>query len=807
MTGLVAQIALQGATAAFDRLYTYAVPPELYQKAKKGIRVVVPFGKGNIKKQGIIFDLKQEEIRELKKILSLIDSEPVLNEEMLLMAEYMHESVFCTYYDAVNAMLPTGLGYKLVDYYSANEDFSAVGLLIDTEREVYDYLLKVGEKSEEEIIKTLGITAEVLSSLTLKEALVKNSDLKRKMGDATQKWVRLLTEDLSDIKLTPRQKEVTDLLLNVTAAAVKEICYFTGVSVSVIDGLVKKGVLCYFSKPIYRTPNHLKTQKKIESITLTDEQQAAFDGMKKAYLSDKGEVSLLYGVTGSGKTQVFLSLVDTVANEGRGVIVMVPEIALTPQLISIFTARYGDKIAVFHSAMSMGQRMDEWKRIRDGKALIAVGTRSAVFAPFSNLGLIIIDEEQEHTYKSEQNPRFHTRELAKFRTAYHKGLLCLASATPSLESFTAAKKGKYRFFSIKNRYGNAVLPTVETVDMRNELEENSNKGVLSTRLYEALQETLKNKKQAILLLNRRGHNTYVSCPKCGYVETCPNCSISLTYHSANNRLMCHYCGYSKKNDRVCPECSDEHMKFMGLGTQKAEEELKALFPQAKILRLDADSTSARDSYSSYLGDFAKGEYDILLGTQMVAKGLDFPNVTLVGVLGADSAMYSEDFRSFERSFSLLTQVVGRAGRGENAGNAIIQTSSPDNNIIELAKKQDYDSFYEQEILTRKLMIYPPFCDICVISTQSLVRDKAEKTISSIFEKIKKLIENEYKTVKLIILGPSAAAVAKVNNKYRFRMIIKCKNNAEFRKMLKTALESKTAADVTVSVDINPETVI
>ena len=805
MKGLVARIALQGATFAFDRLYTYAIPTEMTEKAQKGVRVIVPFGRGNIKKQGIIFATQTDETDGLKSILSLTDSEPVLSDEMLLMAEYMAESVFCTYYDAVHSMLPTGLGYKLVDFYSANEEFSA-SLLEGTEKEVYDFLISAGEKSGEEIQKTLGVLDSLLEEMLSKEALVKTSDTKRKIGDATQKWVRIAGDELPDIKLTPRQKEVVGLLENVGAASLKEICYFTGVSQSVIEGLVKKGVLVYFSKPVYRTPTNSGTISKCDKITLTDEQQAAADGLKKAYLSEKGEVALLYGVTGSGKTQVFLSLVDAVAESGRGVIVMVPEIALTPQLISIFSARYGNKIAVFHSAMSMGQRLDEWKRIRDGKALIAIGTRSAVFAPFKDLGLIIIDEEQEHTYKSEKTPRFHTRDLAKFRIAYHKGLLCLASATPSVESFTAAKKGKYSLFTIKNRYGDAELPEVLTVDMRKELAD-GNSGMLSTSLYEAVGETLKNGNQAILLLNRRGHNTYVTCAECGYVEACPNCSISLTYHSANNRLMCHYCGYSKQNDRVCPECESTHMKFSGLGTQKAEEELKTLFPDANILRLDADSTVARDSYSSYLTDFREGKYDILLGTQMVAKGLDFPNVTLVGVLGADSAMYSEDFRGFERTFSLLTQVVGRAGRGGETGRAIIQTMDPESNVIALAREQDYDSFYEEEILNRKLMIYPPFCDICVVSAQSLSREKAEKTINDIFTNIKKLIENEYKTVKVIILGPSVAAIARVNNKYRFRMIIKCKNNAEFRKMLRAALDGKSGDQTTVSVDMNPETVI
>ena len=806
MKGLVALIALQGATFAFDKLYTYAVPPELQQRVQSGIRVLIPFGKGNIKKQGIIFSVKTDEIKGLKKILTVIDNEPVLTEELLSLCGYMKETLFCTYYDAVSVMLPAGLSYKLINFYSSNPEFSGYGLLNETEKEVIDYLNKKGELSEDAIRSDLGIDGNILEILCEKQAILKNCDAKRKMGDATQKWVRLAKEENYEGKLTPRQKEVIELLSQVGSAAVKEICYFTGVSVSVIENLIKKGVLISFQKQVFRTPYKNVISKNSKEIVLTAEQKQAFEGMIKEYHSQNGAVSLLYGVTGSGKTQVFLKLADQVVNEGRGVIVMVPEISLTPQLISIFTARYGEKIAVFHSAMSMGQRMDEWRRIKDGKALIAIGTRSAVFAPFKDLGLVIIDEEQEHTYKSEKTPRFHTREIAHFRIAQHKGLLCLASATPSVESFTNAKKGKYSLFRIKNRYGSATLPTVETVDMREEMQ-SGNTGVISNRLFEEINNTLENGKQAILLLNRRGYNTYISCPKCGYVATCPNCSVSLTYHSANGRMMCHYCGHSVKVMDTFPECGDKHVKFMGLGTQKAEEEIKMLFPDARVLRVDADSTVSRESYSVYLGDFAEGKYDILLGTQMVAKGLDFPNVTLVGVLGADKAMYSEDFRSFERTFSLLTQVVGRAGRGENSGKAIIQASDPDSSLIEMAQNQDYDAFYEEEILTRKLMIYPPYCDICVVSTQGLSRETAERAIKALFEEIKRLISGEFSSVKLIILGPSPASIVRVNNRYRYRMIIKCRNNTEFRKMLRNALESKKIGDVSVSVDINPETII
>lgn len=804
MKGLVAEIALQGATFAFDKLYTYAIPPELHSSAKAGCRALVPFGKGNIKKQGMIFSVKQAEIKDLKSLLSIIDSEPVLTEELLGMCEHLHESVFCTYYDAVHTMLPAGIGYKLVDFYSANEEFADISLLNETEREVYLYLKKFGEKAEGALKSELCVEKDLLLAMAEKQALIKNSDAKRKIGDATQKWVRLAEEDIA-LKLTQKQTEIVNLLKEAGAASVKEICYFTGISASVIEGLIKKGIVIPFEKKVFRAPYKYSTGKR-EEIILTDEQQAAYDSMVADYNGKKASVSLLYGITGSGKTQVFLRLADYVVDTGRGVIVMVPEIALTPQLISIFTARYGGKIAIFHSAMSLGQRMDEWQRVRDGKAVIAIGTRSAIFAPFKDLGLIIIDEEQEHTYKSEKTPRFHTRDLAKYRAAYHSAVLCLASATPSVESYTQALKGKYSLLKLTKRYGSALLPTVETVDMKQELL-SGNKGVISNTLYEAIRDTLSNNRQAILLLNRRGHNTYVSCPSCGYVAACPNCSVSLTYHSANERLMCHYCGYSDKAQRICPECGNEHMRFMGLGTQKAEEELKALFPEAKVLRVDADSTMTRDSYSTYLNDFAKGEYNILLGTQMVAKGLDFPNVTLVGVLGADSAMYSEDYRSFERTFALLTQVVGRAGRGDNHGRAIIQTSGQDSDIIELAENQDYNSFYNQEILTRKLMIYPPYCDICMVTAQSAVKQRAQNAVNAVFEKIKELIGGDYKDIKLIILGPSPAAVSRVNNRYRYRMIIKCRNNTRMREMLRKAIAIKTEGDATVSVDINPETII
>lgn len=807
MVGKVALVALQNTISAFDKLYSYILPADLLPTAQAGCRVTVPFGRGNIKRQGIIFKIAEGELKNLKSIYGLIDEEPILNEEMLAVCFFLHERTFCTYYDAVHAVLPTGLTHRMVNYYSANPDFVSSNLLEHDEKQIYTYLFNKGETAEKDIVKNFGVVSDVLEKMCRIEALVKNSDTKRRMKDATQKWVRLSDDiDLSKIKFTSQQSQVVSLLGEVGTAAAKEICYFTGVSAAVIERLISKGILIGFEKPVYRTPKIKPSQKGGGEILLTDEQQLAFNGLLKEFKDEKAHTALLYGITGSGKTQVFLKLVDAAVEQKRGVIVMVPEISLTPQLLGIFSARYGDKIAVFHSAMSMGQRMDEWKRIRDGKALIALGTRSAVFAPFKELGLVIIDEEQEHTYKSEQSPRFHARDVALFRIKRGNGLLCLASATPSIESYTKAKNGKISLYTLKNRYGDAVLPTVEVVDTRKEIMD-GNTGVVSRRLYEALNETLDNGHQAILLLNRRGHNTYISCPSCGNVATCPNCSISLTYHSANHRLMCHYCGYSVPANDKCSECGCENIRFSGVGTQKAQQELESLFPSAKILRLDADSTISRDSYAEYLSDFAKGKYDLLLGTQMVAKGLDFPNVTLVGVLGADRAAFSEDFRSFERTFSLLTQVIGRAGRGDSNGTAIIQTAEPDSNLIALAEKQDYDGFYDEEILQRRLMIYPPYCDVCVVTAKSESKKEAESTIKTVFEEIKRLIAKDYPSVKLIILGPCAATVARVNNRYRYRMIIKCKNNSEFRSMLRSALGVKISPIATLTVDMNPESMI
>lgn len=801
----VVQVALDKATGAYDRLYTYLVPDMLLSETTCGCRVCVPFGRADKKRIGIVFSIcEAEDISGFKSIISVVDKRPILSDEMLKLCSWMHNNLFCTYFDAVNTILPTGLKFQMQDRYIINPEFVGQSLLTGAEAEVYSLIKNAGEVAGENIKDYF----KILLSLTDKGAILRTTVAKRNQGDLLRRYVKLNdSTSVSAIKLTNRQQEIIDTVQIGGEVSVKELQYFTGVSLSVINTLISKGVLEDFQKQEFRIPKRSGYVLADNSeIVLNDEQSAAFLGLKEKMFSETGETALLYGVTGSGKTQVFMKLTDEAIKNNLGVIIMVPEIALTPQMIGLFSARYGDKIAVFHSAMSMGQRMDEYRRIECGQAKIAIGTRSAVFAPFDKLGLIVIDEEQEHTYKSEKNPRYHARDIAKLRAIYHKGLLCLSSATPSLQSYSRAVAGAYSLYKLPHRYNNVSLPQVHVVNMREELE-SGNKSNISRELINLLSEQLKAGKQSIILLNRRGHNTYVSCPECGFVATCDNCSISMTYHSANKRLMCHYCGHSVPVYKKCPECGCEYLSFSGVGTQSIQEELSKIFPEARILRLDADSTMTRNSYANNLGDFADGKYDVMIGTQMVAKGLDFPNVSLVGVIGADRALNSDDYRSFERTFDLLTQVIGRAGRATGQGIAVIQTNDNDNRIIDLAREQDYEAFYNEEILSRKINIFPPYCDLCLIVLQSDSESVCKKEAVFLFNSIKELIESDYTDQHLVILGPNPASVFRVGGKYRYRMLIKCRYSARFRDMIKMACKDCDSKSVSISVDINPENVI
>lgn len=629
----------------------------------------------------------------------------------------------------------------------------------------------------------------------------KYSTLKAK----SERMAMLLVDDESVISgLTKKQKTVCDLLLDIGCAGANEICEFCGVGIGVLKNLEKNGIIKLYQKEIYRNPYKNISVTNNESITLSKEQEIAYEQNKKMLCS--GGCGLLFGVTGSGKTQIYLKLIDDVINNGKDVIVLVPEISLTPQTLSIFHTRYGEKVAVIHSGLSLGERNDEYKRIDSGFAKIVVGTRSAVFAPVHNLGLIVMDEEQEQTYKSERTPRYNAKDVARYRVAYNKAYFLMTSATPSIESYSNAVNGKYLLTTVNNRYGNAKLPRVITVDMKKEMKL-GNKSPISSILLNHLTQTIDNGKQAILLLNRRGYNTFIACNECGHVITCPNCSISLTYHSYNNRLVCHYCGYSKQLDNICTSCGSDAVRYSGFGTQRIEEELQALLPNARILRMDADTTSAKFSHERLLEQFANKEYNILIGTQMVAKGLDFDDVTLVGVVNADNSLYDQNYTANEKSFDLITQVVGRAGRRDFEGTAIIQTINPQNETIEFASNQDYIGFYNNEIMIRRLMIYPPFCDIYCVTFTDINENKTALCAKTFFDRLVELNSSEYADIKLVVLGPTPAKISKINNTYRYRLAIKCKNSQRVRQMLTNILKdvnkNKIYSSVRISISLNP----
>ncbi len=626
-----------------------------------------------------------------------------------------------------------------------------------------------------------------------------------KIADKSSKMAMLTVNDESELpKLTAKQSAVVDLLFDIGSASVNEICDFCSVGKSVLDNLKKYGVITYFNKQVFRKPYDIDASALDKTeIILSDKQNEAYETYLKMLRGDGG-AGLLYGVTGSGKTQIYLKLIDRATENNKGVIVLVPEIGLTPQALAIFHKRYGESVAVIHSGLSLGERNDEYKRISSGIAKIVIGTRSAIFAPVDNLGLIIIDEEQESTYKSERTPRYNAKEVANFRAKYNKALLLLTSATPSVESYSNALSGKYTLCEIDERYGDSMLPEVIMVDMKNEMK-NGNKSPISSVLKQLLQETLDNSKQAILLINRRGYNTFIACNDCGHVLTCPNCSISFTYHSYNNRLLCHYCGYTKMLDNKCPECGGNNVRYSGYGTQRIEDELKSLYPDARIVRMDADTTTAKFSHDKLFTAFKNHKYDILIGTQMVAKGLDFPEVTLVGVVNADNSLYDENYNCSERSFDLITQVIGRSGRRGERGRAVIQTINPYNPTLEFAAMQDYKGFYKNEIALRRALTYPPYCDIYSASFIGEDENKVALCAKKFFEILKEL--NSQSKEKLIVLGPSPAKISKLNKQYRYRLSIKCRNSknirALFNEILKRLIKIKEYKDIDVSLDLNP----
>lgn len=818
---LIAKAAVEKTAFHFDQLFDYLLPSGLSETVRSGCRIIVPFGPGNDQRQAMVFGVESigEIPRGVKPVLRQLDEQPVLSDELLKLAEWLREQCFCTYFEAARVMLPTGLDMRVVRCYVPGEGVTLESIdgaadLTDQERMLASAVVCAAEPMERErLLDMYGLEpdSDLPERLVRKGIIARSDDAVRRTGDATVRMVRLASDAEPETfdRLTPKQKRVVDLLEQVGAASVRETCAFAGVTKVILTNLKKRGAVEFFENEVMRRPKSGMLPREAAPMELTAEQQRAYENISARYRSGSFSTTLLYGVTGSGKTSVFMRAIDDAVADGRGVIVMVPEISLTPQTLERFRSRYGDRIAVFHSALSLGQRLDEWKRVKRGEALIAIGTRSAVFAPFDSIGLIVMDEEQEYTYKSESTPRYHARNVARFRCAYHKAPLLLASATPSIESYyLASEAGSYHLERLTQRYGEARLPTVNTVDIS---EQKPAQSLFSPQLQQAIEYNLQMGYQSILLHNRRGFNTFVACRACGKVLTCEQCSVSMTYHLNSNRLVCHYCGRNLPFAVKCPECGSEQLRYAGQGTQRVEDELARLFPEARVLRMDADSTQQKFSHADKLAAFERGDYDIMIGTQMVAKGLDFERVTLVGVMLADQMLYSDDFRSYERAFSLLTQVVGRSGRGEFSGRAIIQTMTPENPVIAMAARQDYQEFYKNEIAVRRGMLYPPFSDICMVGFVGIMDDMVRKMAFCFMDMLRERAEKDYPGLPLRVLGPSPASISRVKGKYRYRLIIKCRNSAAFRELLASLLrdigQSRAFGKTNVFADMNPDNIL
>ena len=817
----LAKIAVASATYAIDRPYDYLVPEELSEQTKPGMRVLVPFGAGNRRTDGIVLAVSEAEMtQKLKSIIALLDDSPMFTPELLRLTLWMREQCFCTVYDAARAVLPAGLWFalrdccKLTDGTDREQAYDAAGRSAKA-RQLVELLFANSGCAEMRQIREAFGTADpnpAIRQLTEAGVICVETSAVRGVGDKTEQVAVLavppedaMAQILPNRSRAPLQYAVMEQLCAFGRVSVQELCYFTGASRTTVKTLAKRGLLTLEKQEVFRR-SELPVVEDAVPVTLNAQQQTAYEGLKTLLEQDTAASALLYGVTGSGKTQVYIKLIFDVLALGKTALVLVPEIALTPQLMRLFTSQFGRKVAILHSLLSAGERYDEWKRARNGDARVVIGTRSAIFAPLADLGLIVLDEEQEPSYKSEQTPRYHARDVARYRCVKNGALLVLGSATPSVESMYYAREGRYHLFALMERYNEKALPDVTVIDMKEELKA-GNGSVLSRPLEQALSDTICRGEQAILFLNRRGASRMVTCGECGESPTCPRCSVHLTYHSANNRLMCHYCGYSEPLPLECPRCGGL-LSFVGAGTQKVEEALKARFPAVPVLRMDTDTVTATHSHEKILTQFREKKIPILVGTQMVAKGLDFENVTLVGVISADQSLYVDDFRAGERTFSLLTQVVGRAGRGEKLGRAIIQTYTPDNEIIRCAARQDYDGFYREEIQLRRLREYPPFGDIFMLSASGLEESAVLRACLRLRDALSAALNApEYSKIGYRLLGPAPAAVARVNDRYRYRLVLYARNQKKLRELiahlLRQAQKDKTNRGVSLFVDVNP----
>ena len=809
---MIGKIAVSAANFAIDKPYSYWIPQDM--ALAPGQRVMVPFGRANRRTEGIVLTVEPGSEDKLKPVESCLDDGPILTETQLRLAAFLRERYFCTFFDAIRVMLPAGLWFRTRLTVSLTEDRSWKEKTIRKEgaAELLELLENLGGTAQEEALRNLisdeDSLREVLSYLRQKKWITCQTDFLRKTQDKSEKIATLaqspeetMAYAASRPKSAAMQRQVLELLCSVGSVAVKDLCYFTGASTATVNRLEKLGYLTLSHRPVLRC-REIRPAKLSGPLVLNEEQQACFEGLASQMAQKEPGVALLYGVTGSGKTSVYIRLIQTCLASGKSAMLLVPEIALTPQLLGILAAYFGTQVAVLHSSLSAAERYDQWKRVKSGDARVVVGTRSAVFAPCTP-GLLILDEEQEHSYKSESAPRYDAKEVAIWRGAREGALVVLGSATPSIESMYRAKTGLYRLYTLRQRYNGRPLPEVEIVDMREELKL-GNDTSLSIPLRQRILETRQAGKQTILLLNRRGNSRALVCIDCRQTPECPRCSVHLTYHSANSRLMCHYCGFSMAAPARCPVCGGP-LKAIGTGTQKVQQELAALFPDMETSRMDADTVSAVNTHEKILEHFQKENVPVLLGTQMVAKGLNLPNVTLVGVLDGDLSLYSGGFRAGETTFNMLTQVVGRAGRGDSAGRAVIQTLQPEHQVIGLAAKQDYDGFYDLEIRLRQAQAAPPFGDFALVTFSGQEEGQVLRG-AAVFRDSLNAWLRQVPEEKCGVLGPAPCVVPKVNYNYRYQLTLRCHMTRPLRQLLAALLrkfsQDKANRGVNAYIDVN-----
>ena len=802
-----------------DREYDYYVPDGLMGEVCPGAFLTVPFGNSNRRMSALAISVSDTcEYSKAKPVLAVNSERFALNDIQLELCIYMKKTYLCTVGEAVKTLLPAAAFSALHEFYVCAR---APEGLKSTESAVYNQVAILGKMTPKKARELFGEGgAEILSSLAKRGFLNRDFEIKDASNEVFNVTLHLEISKEDAYAAAngegfyalrgQKQRELLRVIAENDGADKSEILKLANATSAQLKALIDKMLVSEKKTEAYRNPYaDIKIDPEKKNI-LSDEQRAVFLRLKALAGERKPAASLLFGVTGSGKTRVIKAMIDEITGGGRSVILLVPEISLTPQTVSIFCSFYGERVAVLHSSLSAGERFDAFKRIREGKVDVVIGTRSAVFAPVKNLGMIVLDEEQEHTYKSDTDPKYHARDIARFRCARENALMLLCSATPSVESFYKAQRGQYELLTLKNRYGGAKLPEVVICDMRDELRA-GNISPYSRELLMRLEALKPKGEQAILFLNRRGYNSFQLCMSCGETVLCPSCSVTLTRHREKTenegKMLCHYCGYSCSVQHKCPSCGSDKLSFMGYGTQLAEAELERLLPDITTVRMDADTVTTKDAYGEIITSFREKSADVLLGTQMVAKGHDFPMVTLVGVLNADSSLSLGDYRANERTFSLITQVVGRAGRAQLGGTAIVQTFKPDNESLLLACRGDYEEFYEAEIKLRESYLWPPFCDIVTLTLTAKDEDALTRASEKLSRSFGDYINGEYKDVKVIAFGPFEAPIYKISDKYRLRMVVKCRLSSRARELFSQLLcdfgEGGGKLGVSLSADFNP----